>query len=412
MKRIIFLCVICLSAIACFSQVQTTQTDTLSKDALNVYMQATDYIKNELPFVNFVRDVNVADVYIISTSQRTGSGGYEYTYYITGQKAYLGMSDTVVYVSGPDDTQDVIRAKSVKTLKMGLMRYIVKTPLSDFINIGFTQKVSQTVSTDKWNSWVFRTSASGYLNGQKSRTSNSFSGSFSASRVTKDWKINLSTNYNFSKSKYNTGASIYLSETNSSAANGLIVKSITDHWSLGGEANAGSSSYNNQKWYFTVMPGIEYDIFPYSESTRRQLRIMYLIGYNRVNYVDTTIYNKINEGLGQHSLTAAYEVVEKWGSIEISTSYSNYLHDWQKNNLSFYGYLNLRIAKGLSVYVSTSISMIHDQLGLPKGGASTEEILLQTKRLSTQYTYYSSFGLSYTFGSIYNNVVNPRFGNN
>jgi hypothetical protein len=56
--------------------------------------------------------------------------------------------------------------------------------------------------------------------------------------------------------------------------------------------------------------------------------------------------------------------------------------------------------------------MIHDQLGLPKGGASTEEILLQTKRLSTQYTYYSSFGLSYTFGSIYNNVVNPRFGNN
>ena len=28
------------------------------------------------------------------------------------------------------------------------------------------------------------------------------------------------------------------------------------------------------------MPGIEYDLFPYSESTRKQLRILYQIGYN------------------------------------------------------------------------------------------------------------------------------------
>jgi len=45
-----------------------------------------------------------------------------------------------------------------------------------------------------------------------------------------------------------------------------------------------------------------------------------------------------------------------------------------------------------------------------KGGATTEEILLHRKELETQYQYYISFGLSYTFGSIYNNVVNPRFG--
>jgi hypothetical protein len=27
----------------------------------------------------------------------------------------------------------------------------------------------------------------------------------------------------------------------------------------------------------------------------------------------------------------------------------------------------------------------------------------------TSYRYYSAIGVSYTFGSIYNNVVNPRF---
>jgi hypothetical protein len=43
-------------------------------------------------------------------------------------------------------------------------------------------------------------------------------------------------------------------------------------------------------------------------------------------------------------------------------------------------------------------------------GASLEDVLLMRKQLATSYEYYFSIGLSYTFGSIYSNVVNPRFG--
>ena len=53
---------------------------------------------------------------------------------------------------------------------------------------------------------------------------------------------------------------------------------------------------------------------------------------------------------------------------------------------------------------------IHDQLSLPKGGASLDEILLQRKELETDYGYHISLGFNYTFGSVYSNVVNPRFG--
>ena len=56
-------------------------------------------------------------------------------------------------------------------------------------------------------------------------------------------------------------------------------------------------------------------------------------------------------------------------------------------------------------------SLIHDQLGLVKAGATPEEVLLRRKELATQFEYFTMFGLSFTFGSIYNNVVNPRFGN-
>jgi hypothetical protein len=54
--------------------------------------------------------------------------------------------------------------------------------------------------------------------------------------------------------------------------------------------------------------------------------------------------------------------------------------------------------------------MIHDQLALRKGDLSQEDVLLHRKQLSTQYDYFGSIGLRYTFGSIFSNVVNPRFG--
>ena len=96
--------------------------------------------------------------------------------------------------------------------------------------------------------------------------------------------------------------------------------------------------------------------------------------------------------------------------MEAFLGWSNYLHDWSKNNLSLDIYLNLRIAKGLSFRLYGGASMIHNQLSLVKGGATTEEILLRRKLIGTQYYLFSSFGITYTFGSIYSNVVNPRFG--
>ena len=38
-----------------------------------------------------------------------------------------------------------------------------------------------------------------------------------------------------------------------------------------------------------------------------------------------------------------------------------------------------------------------------------EEILLQRRQVSTSYSYFAGVGITYTFGSIFNNVVNPRF---
>ena len=412
MKRIIFCISLTLIFIYAFPQENTTKTDTLRKDALNVFMDASDYIRKEIPYVNYVRDIKDAGVYIISTYQITGSGGTEFSYFLVGQKENAGMRDTLKFVSSPDETQDEIRIKQVRTLKMGLMRYVAKTPLSKYMNISFSEPLSETVSSDKWNSWVFRTSIYTFLQGEKTYNDTYVSGNMSANRITRDWKINIGGNLNQDKQKYIIDDSTSITGTNSSKSiSSLIVKSIDDHWSFGGTSRIGASSYNNENFKFSFMPGIEYDVFPYSESTRRQLRILYTAGFTYVNYIDTTIYDKMKENLWSHSISASYEVVQKWGNIDVSIGYSNYFYDWKKNNLYVQGFLDLRITKGLSINLGGSASLIHDQLGLLKRDIPVDQILLRRQQLATQYSYFASFGLTYTFGSIYNNVVNPRFGN-
>lgn len=412
MKRTIMLVSLVLCFLRVFPQEISTKSDTLRKDALNVFMNASDYFKKEIPYVNYVRDIKDAGVYILSTSQGTGSGGQKFTYFLVGQNQNAGMRDTLSFVTSPDETQDETRKKEVNTLKMGLMRYVAKTPLSKYMSISFTEPLSETVSTDKWNSWVFKTSIYGFLQAEKTYSDSYVSGNMSASRITKDWKVNISGNLNQDNQKYIIDDTTTITGTNSSKSlSALIVRSLTDHWSFGGTTRLGASAYNNEKFKFSFMPGIEYDVFPYSESTRRQLRILYTAGYTFVNYSDSTIYDKMKENLWSHNITASYEVVQKWGNIDISVGYSNYFHDWKKNNLYVQGFIDLRIAKGLSINLGGSASLIHDQLGLVKKDVPVDQILLRRQQLATQYSYFTSFGLTYTFGSIYNNVVNPRFGN-
>ena len=390
---------------------QENPADTLRKDALNVYMTASDYVRKEIPYVNYVRDIKDADVYIISTRDAVGSGGYEYKYFLVGQKSNTGMADTISFVATPGETEEEIRVKQVRTLKMGMMRYVAKTPLAQYMNINFTQPLSETVSSDKWNSWVFRASLSGYLNGEQTYKSSSTYGDISANRVTQKWKISIRGRYNFNKQVFEIDNEKISSENNSRSLSSMIVRSISDHWSYGGSAYLGSSSYSNEDLSIRFMPGLEYDLFPYSESTRRQLRLLYSVGYNYVNYTDSTIYDMLREGHFQHSFNMAYEVVQKWGSIELELGYSNYLHNWSRNNISAFGYMNFRVYKGFNINFGGGASIIHDQLGLVKSGATTEEILLRRKEIETSFNYFMSFGFSFTFGSIYNNVVNPRFGN-
>ena len=188
-----------------------------------------------------------------------------------------------------------------------------------------------------------------------------------------------------------------------------MVKSISDHWSAGHTISTSSSSYSNINYAFSWHPAIEYDVYPYSESTIKQFRIMYSIGPGYSNYIDTTVFDKTEELLFSHSLQIAYETNQKWGNLGFDISSSSYLHDFSLNSIRFSSNMSLNLFKGFSLYLYGSVSFIHNQVSLSKSEVSLENVLIRTQQLPTTFNYYSSVGISYTFGSIYNNVVNPRF---
>ena len=118
----------------------------------------------------------------------------------------------------------------------------------------------------------------------------------------------------------------------------------------------------------------------------------------------------MKESLFDENLSATFELKERWGSVRTTLEGSNYFHDFNKNRLELFSDINIRIVEGLSLDLYGSITMLRDQLSLPKESATEEEVLLHQRQLATDYDYYTSIGLRYTFGSIYSNVVNPRFG--
>lgn len=369
-----------------------------------------NYIKTEIPFVNFVRDRKEADVHVLITTQSTGSGGTEYTLSFIGQGAFAKNNNVLTFSSGRTDTEDEVRAGYTRTIKMGLMPYLAQTPLAEYCSISLRQALSPTDVTDPWNFWVFGLSIGGRLEGESRRKTGSLNTNLSANRVTPEMKVRLGFNANFDERKFIYEDKTIVSTTESENFSGLMVKSLNDHWSAGAYLNISSSVYNNIKLSFNPAPAIEYNVFPYSESTRRELRLMYRVGLNMVSYREETIYLKTKENLWGESLSATLELKEPWGSWEASVLGSHYFHDFSKNRLQLSSRFYFRIFRGLAISLNGRYERIRDQLSLRRGQATLEEVLLRRTQLETNYEYSFSFNLNYAFGSIFSNVVNPRFG--
>ncbi len=396
------------------SEANQTLMNELKEIAPKVFLDCRgcdrDFIREEISYVNFVRDRTDADIHILFTEERTGGGGDKYTLTFIGRNLFKDMEHTLEYSSKETDTRDEVRRGMVEVMKKGLFPFLMKTPIAEILSIQCEWQLEPTAVEDKWNFWVFNIRVDGELGGETSQKSTELGLNLSANRVTPEWKIQLGLSGDYEEDNYDYEDYSITSISKEKNLRGLFVKSLGEHWSVGSWIEASSSTYSNIKSHYRIAPAVEYNLFPYSQSTRRQLRFLYRVGLNSVNYIEETIFQKTKENLYNQSLTLSLEVREPWGSATTSLEGSHYFHDFSKNRLELRGFLSFRLFKGFSIDIRGRFDRVRDQLSLPAEGASLDEILLQRKELATNYEYRIDIGLSYTFGSVYSNVVNPRFG--
>jgi hypothetical protein len=401
-----------------------------SPDRLRVFTDCgwcdMDFLRTELTWVDHMRDRADAQVHVLVTRQATAAGGGQFTLEFIGLRQFAGQVDTLSYLSGANDSQDVRRRGLAQVIKLGLVPFAARTGVADRLNVTFAPPAgaatpggaaaagAEAQPHDPWNFWTFRVGMNGNSSGESQQGFNALSGSITANRTTADWKINLSTNgsYNESRFEYTVGGETVKTTSirRNYGANSLIVRSVTPHLSVGMRTNASTSTFGNTRLSLSFAPAIEYNLVPYAESTRRSFTIQYTTGIRHFDYREITLYDQEQETRPIHTLGVNYTTRQPWGNVNIGVNSSQYLHDTSKYNAGFGGSTDLRLFRGLSFNVGGNYSHVRDQLALPRRNLTREEILLRQRALATNYNYFIFGGISYRFGSPFSNVVNPRMG--
>ncbi len=370
------------------------------------------HIRREITFVNHVRDPGVAEVHVLVTDQPTGAGGRMYTLEFLGRGRFGGVENTLTYHSVQSNTEAQERDGLTRTLELGLVPYAARTPLGPLLEVRFQppdERPAQVLD-DPWSHWTFELYFGGNLEQETTQGAWNARYGLYANRVTEEWKIRLRPYFNNNVRTITREAEedIRVSQRRH-GFDSYAIRSVGEHWGVGFFADYITTHRDNLRHQVTVAPAVEYSVFPYTEATRRQVTLAYRLGLEASEYFEETIFERLEESRLVHSLDGSVEVLQPWGSISSGLRGVQYLHDTDLYRVVLNGNLSFRLGGGLSVNVGGSYQRINDQLGLPRGDASLEDILLERRRLATSYRTSGSIALSYTFGSIFTNVVNPRF---
>lgn len=370
-------------------------------------------MRSEITMVDFVRDRRDADVHVLVTAQRSNAGGLQAQLNFIGLRAFTHLSDTLLYFNDPTSTEDEQRKKLVQFLKLGLIKYVAQSNAGQDVVITYKESAASKKDTlktkDPWNYWVYQASIFGSFAGSETYKNSSINGSFSANRETDKWKTGLYVSYNESNDTYidSTSKSKFTRKGVDGSFDALKV--LNKHWALGVEAAYVNSLFSNYKAMYKFRPKVEYSILPYSKFNTERIVLQYLVGPTAMYYYDTTVYFKNKEWQLQQSALLITSFTKPWGAINMGVFYSSYLGDLSKNNLSFNGALSWKISKGLNFALWGNYSLVHDQIALRKGNATRDQLLVRTRELRSNYNYNVGIALSYRFGSILNNFINPAF---
>ena len=392
-----------------------------------------DFVKNNVGFVEFVVDSTAADVEVVAFGDEKTDRPWRLAF--IGRGRFAGQDRVLVLSTASLATTIQIRRELVRVLKLGLVEYAAETaagpqlditvrdlwasPSPVIVNIdgpeldvsvrGLPGPAASTAE-DRWHYWVFQMNADTDGSGEQSSFNTTYNVSASANRTTAGWKVRIGASRSLNRSSFTVSDDLTIKARVSDwRADTLVVKSLGSLFSLGVVSSVASSTFSNEKFVARVSPAIEYDIFPYAESTRRSLTIQYAAGQAYYDYEAETVFGKLTEKVAQQAINVSLGLRQPWGHAGSTFVFTQQIREPDRTRATLLGNLSVRLTKNVSVNGSGTYSRIRDQFTLEKGEATEEEVLLRQRQLATGHRYSVGAGFSFSFGSLSNATVNPRF---
>ena len=394
--------------------------EVASEDArVHVYMDCDpcdfNHIRNQIRFVDYVRDPEQADLHVFITYVNTGLSGRQYQFSFLGLGDYASIRYTFERMVDRNATNDEARDTVNNAIRLGLAPFLAKTEAGAHFILSHAVVAEPGADTphslDPWRYWVFTLYGGDFeLELETNRTVFDSRWGFYADHQSEEWKLRFRPYFNYDLVVIRRdNAPEVRSSISRHGLDSYAIRSLGPHWSAGGFATYVTRNDRNLRHQAELMPGIEYSLLPYEQATRRAITLVYQAGYIFSEYFDETIFGKTKEWLPRHELRALVAIRQPWGDVFGGLEGAQYLHDASKRRAEFFGSLSVRLFEGLSVNLEGQFEMVRDQLSLPAGDATLTEILLQQRELATDFDVSVAVAFTYTFGSEFANVVNTRF---
>lgn len=375
-----------------------------------------DRIRQEIDWITWVREPQDAQLFIIMTGQRAG-GGFQYTLDFEGRGPLSELTDRYIFTSSATDVEEEVVQGLVQTLSAGLVRFVVLGGFSDMVEIVgvardplVDEDLADGGEEDPWDYWVFSLRGNTEIQREDRETQDEYRIFLSANRTTDAWKIDLNGGINFSRREvtFDNGSG-FVDDRDDWSSSALVVRSLSPHWSIGFRAGASSVTRLNRDLAYEFSPAVEWNYYPWSEATRRRIVVLYTTGWEYQDYDEITVFQKESEHLWNHRVDLQLRLQEAWGEARFGTEFQQFLQYLDEYSFQVNGRVNFRIIRGLGVSLESNYEIIRNQRFLSGAGLSPEEILTSRRALATGSRFSLELGLSFNFGSIFNNIVNARF---
>ncbi len=372
------------------------------------------FYRRSLDYFDWVRDRHEADIAISVVSKVASHGGLTHTVTLWRPRQAISANIVRAVKMQPNESPATERDLLLRAMMLCLFDALRGTPHEEAftITVRHTDAAADpTPIEDGWDHWVFAPEVNAIFEGEDNFALMDADAALSIRRISEWSKFRSTSTFTRRYIWYKLDdGEVADGDTNAFVQRFVYAHTIGGHGALGATAAASRDEYSNLKLHLRGGPMLEWNVFPYEENSSRQLSFAYQVGAWYSRYFERTVFDRFSDVRPYHAVSMIADVNQPWGSVQSVLQVNSFIDEPKRWRLATELVVSLSLVSGLALMIEGKVEWIHDQIALRERELTDREIFLELVELQKEITYSAEIGFAYTFGSVHNTVVNPRFG--